>query len=119
MEHSELIQTLDRLRNLPAETEIVEFKCILCVCFVPLIEKRTQPSCPLIPLFSVNKGIRENGKWVALLLRVLSKNKGLIQNKSEYFLFAWLVFGIFVTYERKIICTSFGTWEVKRDLNKI
>ena len=26
MEHNELIQTFDRLRNLPAETEIVEFK---------------------------------------------------------------------------------------------
>jgi len=53
---------------------------------VPLIEKRTKLSVPLIPLFSVNKGIRENGKWVALLLRVLSKNKGLTASSSARFL---------------------------------
>jgi len=50
---------------------------------VPLLEKRTQLFSALIPLFSANKGTRENGKWAALLLRGLSKNKGLMKKRTN------------------------------------
>jgi len=46
---------------------------------VLLIEKWTQLTLPLIPLLSRNKGISEDERGTALLLRGLSKNKGLIQ----------------------------------------
>ena len=50
----------------------------------PLIEKRTLLLLSLIPLLLANKGIRVNGIWEALLLRELSKNKGLMQKTNEY-----------------------------------
>ena len=57
-----------------------------------LIEKWTQSSFPLIPLFpvnpegldEVNKGIRVDEKEAALLLRGLLQNKGSMQKKNEY-----------------------------------
>ena len=52
---------------------------------VPLIEKRTQLTFPLIPLFSANKGIREDAKGDALLLRGLSQNKGFMKKRNELF----------------------------------
>jgi len=67
---------------------------------VPLIEKWTQSSFPLIPFFpvnpetckvrrrqrldEVNKGIRVDEKEAALLLRGLLQNKGSMQKKNEY-----------------------------------
>jgi len=53
---------------------------------VPLIEKWTQLTLPLIPLFSANKGIREDERGTALLLRGLSKNKGFMKKRNELFL---------------------------------
>jgi len=59
----------------------------------PLIEKRTQSSFPLIPLFpvnpdgldKVNKGIRVDEKEAALLLRGLLQNKGFMKKRNELF----------------------------------
>ena len=66
----------------------------------PLIEKWTQSSFPLIPLFpvnpetckvrrrqrldEVNKGIRVDEKEAALLLRGILQNKGSMKKKNEY-----------------------------------
>jgi len=60
---------------------------------VPLIEKWTQRSIPLIPLFSannegiaeVNKGIREDAKGDVLLLRGHSQNKGFMKKGTIFF----------------------------------
>ena len=51
----------------------------------PLIVNESMPVFTRIPLFFTDKGIRGDEKGTNLLLRELSKNKGLMRKKNEHF----------------------------------